>query len=84
MKLFFPNAADRLEQIRTELSPLLSPGMEIILTGKSVAVCIDVPTGDMLERSFAEQRQMAQLALDAVSALADLLARAAQQRVELA
>lgn len=84
VKLFFPNAADRFEQIRSELTPLLSPGMEIVLTGKSIAVCMDVPRGDMLERSFAEQRQMAQQALEAVAALAGLLERATRQRPELA
>lgn len=73
VKLIIYNAADRLNELKTQLAPYLGPRMSVEATGKSVAVSIRVPTIPSITMPFPEVAVEAEEGMRAADALAAMV-----------
>jgi hypothetical protein len=64
MKLFLPGMAQHLEEMKKKYEPHLSKGIEIIATGKSLALSVEVPViEDPRDQPFSKYVDAADVAL---------------------
>jgi len=66
VKAFWSGAADRFEDMKQVITPLLQLGMQFEVAGKSVALVLAVPKIDALSHGFVQEQANVSLALEAV------------------
>lgn len=84
VKLLIPNAAERIDDFRMALQPLLTDRMTVELAGKSVAVSIRVPRIPSITVPFENVAEEAQQAIRAADALRVLVEQAASAGIRVA
>lgn len=74
VKLFFDGKASEIQVIEERYKPYQSESMQIAAAGKSAAIAIKVPKLSPLEKSFSQEKENVQIAIDAIQEL-DKVAR---------